>query len=326
MVSKIPTINLDLKKLRKGLNKPKTVFNIGVFLIIILFIYAYVKIFSLTSEVERLALELNSTNTALMQKTDTLGKGISELDEKAEDISATLSNTEKNLMDTKNNIAAVKSEVGGVQQTVGEISGSVNNLEKLSATDKELLQKYSKTYFLNEHYVPKELKEIEKKYLYNEQKPLFVHHLAYSHLISLLNQSEADGKTIYVKSAYRSFNEQQSLKSAYSVVYGSGANTFSADQGYSEHQLGSTIDFITTGLNGQLKGFDTKSEYQWMLNNAYKYGFTLSYPENNSYYVFEPWHWRYVGIKLATYLHNQNKNFYDLEQREIDEYLLDLLD
>jgi D-alanyl-D-alanine carboxypeptidase len=83
---------------------------------------------------------------------------------------------------------------------------------------------------------------------------------------------------------------------------------------------------ITTGLGGMLDGFDKTSAYQWMLNNAYKYGFILSYPKNNGYYVFEPWHWRFVGIKLATDLHSQGKNFYDLDQRTIDGYLVSVFD
>jgi D-alanyl-D-alanine carboxypeptidase len=62
------------------------------------------------------------------------------------------------------------------------------------------------------------------------------------------------------------------------------------------------------------------------LANAYKYGFTLSYPKGNTSYVFEPWHWRFVGVKLATDLHNQGKNFYDLDQRSIDAYLVNFFD
>ena len=51
----------------------------------------------------------------------------------------------------------------------------------------------------------------------------------------------------------------------------------------------------------------------------YKYGFAISYPAGNAYYKFEPWHWRYVGVELAAKLHNEAKNFYDLDQRDINE-------
>ncbi len=52
----------------------------------------------------------------------------------------------------------------------------------------------------------------------------------------------------------------------------------------------------------------------------------MSYPENNDYYEYEPWHWRFVGEDLARYLRNKNKYFYDLEQRKIDEYIPVLFD
>ncbi|MDP2648876.1 MAG: D-alanyl-D-alanine carboxypeptidase family protein, partial [bacterium] len=95
---------------------------------------------------------------------------------------------------------------------------------------------------------------------------------------------------------------------------------------YSEHQLGTTADFITTGLGGQLDGFGDTAAYQWLLGNAYRYGFVLSYPKDNGFYIYEPWHWRFVGVKLATYLHNNNMNFYEMDQRDIDAYLADIFD
>lgn len=129
-----------------------------------------------------------------------------------------------------------------------------------------------------------------------------------------------------VISAYRSFGAQSTLKSAYTVIYGSSANKFSADQGYSEHQLGTTIDFTTSKLGANFITFEKTESYTWLLQNAYRYGFILSYPENSDYYIFEPWHWRFVGKGLALQLHNENKNFNDLNQREIDEYLGSLFD
>ena len=147
------------------------------------------------------------------------------------------------------------------------------------------------------------------------------------YLNKLLLEAKSDGETLYILSAYRSFKEQANLKSRYSVVYGAGsANKFSADQGYSEHQMGTTIDFITTGLGGRLDGFDKTKSYKWLLKNAHKFGFVLSYPKGNKYYMFEPWHWRFVGVKLATDLHNEGKYFYDKNQRDLDKYLIYIFD
>ena len=63
-----------------------------------------------------------------------------------------------------------------------------------------------------------------------------------------------------------------------------------------------------------------------MLDNAYKHGFTLSYPEDNEFYVYEPWHWRFVGKDLARDLHREDRRFYDVEQRELDTYLISIFD
>ncbi len=230
----------------------------------------------------------------------------------------------------RGNLATVQSELGNFRTAVVEevtsLSTSVGTLEKLSETDPELLKKYSKVYFLSEHYAPERLAAIDPFYLYYETRPESVHYQVWPSLRNLLAEAHAAGVKLYVVSGYRSFDEQAGLKTAYTVTYGSGANAFSADQGYSEHQLGTAVDFITTGIGGELEGFGATSAYQWLLSNAHRYGFVLSYPPNNAYYVFEPWHWRYVGVELATDLKNQGKFFYDLDQRVIDEYLISLFE
>ena len=89
-------------------------------------------------------------------------------------------------------------------------------------------------------------------------------------------------------------------------MYGSGANSFSADQGYSEHQLGTTVDFSTSSLGGSLNGFDQTEAYEWLDKNAHRFGFILSYSKDNAYYIYEPWHWRFVGKDLALYIKLKN--------------------
>jgi D-alanyl-D-alanine carboxypeptidase len=110
------------------------------------------------------------------------------------------------------------------------------------------------------------------------------------------------------------------------MTYGTGANKFSADQGYSEHQLGTAVDFTTEELGADFSDFEDTDAYQWLLANAHRYGFILSYPKGNKYYIFEPWHWRFVGIRLAEELHATGKYFYDMDQRFIDNYLISIFD
>ncbi len=282
-----------------------------------LFAYSFWRIVYLSQELRILKEELSQSNSALSEKNERLTQKLSDLEQNFGELAHFFTTSEQ----------AVQSRIGSFEQAVGEISGTVGTLEKLSKTDPELLQKYSKVYFLNEHYVPERLVEIDSEYRYSDRSPERLHIQVWPYLKKLLDAAKADGIALYVKSAYRSFDEQKSLKSSYTVTYGTGtANQFSADQGYSEHQLGTTVDFITTGLGGQLTGFEKTQPYQWLQNSVFQYGFVLSYPQNNGAYIFEPWHWRFVGVKLATYLHDQNKYFYDLDQREIDEYLVDVFD
>ncbi|MFZ2522764.1 MAG: M15 family metallopeptidase, partial [Minisyncoccia bacterium] len=207
---------------------------------------------------------------------------------------------------------------------IQNLAGTVGVLEKLSQTDSELLKKYSKVYFLNENYNPEGLSSIDPIYLIQKEKTTQINSKVLPYLYKMLADATEQGVDLKILSAYRSFKEQGSLKSTYTVTYGTGANKFSADQGYSEHQLGTTLDFTNTKNGAVINGFDKTAEYKWLQDNAYKYGFVLSYPKENTYYVFEPWHWRYVGINLATRIHNDNTYFYALDQRNIDSYLIDL--
>jgi LAS superfamily LD-carboxypeptidase LdcB len=209
---------------------------------------------------------------------------------------------------------------------ISDIGKTVGTLEKIANTDEELLKKYSKVYFLNENYIPKRLYEIEKEYVFNGTTNYMILADVWPFLKKMLDDAKEDGVEILVASAYRSFGTQAALKSNYTVLYGSGANQFSADQGYSEHQLGTSLDFTTSNIGAVFSKFSSEEAYLWLKANAHRYGFTLSYPENNTYYKFEPWHWRFVGIELATYLFEEKKSFYDVSQRTIDAYLVRLFD
>lgn len=224
--------------------------------------------------------------------------------------------------------ASLSSSLAAQGAHVADVAASVSTLEKLQQLDPELLAKYSKVYFLNENYMPERLALIPSAYRYYDDRPMQFIPEALPKLEAMLEAATTSGVTLYVYSAYRSFAEQRAIKDGYTIVYGAGtANSFSADQGYSEHQLGTTVDLITTGVEGRLTpAFDQTGAYRWLIENAHRYGFALSYPKGNEYYSYEPWHWRYVGVALATRLHDRGEFFYDLDQRTIDAYLVNLFD
>jgi LAS superfamily LD-carboxypeptidase LdcB len=262
---------------------------------------------------------LESQNAGLVQLLKSTSGELSRVREN-------LTNTQKDNSDLKEALGAEKSRNDALEPQIQEIAGTVATLQKLSKTDPELLEKYSKVYFLNENYSPAQLSPVASEYLYDKTKPQLVLPGVLPFLQAMLEAAKRDGVTLQIVSAYRSFYEQASVKYGYKMTYGTGANQFSADQGYSEHQLGTACDFTTPEINGVFSKFEGSAAYKWLTANAYKFGFVLSYPKNNTYYQFEPWHWRFVSTALTRKLHDASGYFYELPQREIDQYLVSFFD
>lgn len=239
---------------------------------------------------------------------------------------ARIADLEADKDDLRDNLRDEQNRNNEFEDQIRDIAGTVGTLDKLSKTDEELLQKYSKTYFLNENYIPSDLDQIDDRYVHDSKDDEYFHGDALSFLEDMLDRARRDGIDIEIISAYRSFDEQTELKGQFTQVYGEGANAFSADQGYSEHQLGTAVDFGTSEIANAREEFADTEAYEWLLENAYKYGFTLSYPEDNQFYIFEPWHWRFVGRELARDLNRADAHFYDWEQRKIDAYLISIFD
>lgn len=297
-------------------------------LVILLFgtIYLFIQnqeqsksLLNLIKERDTLVAENASTTLLLQTERDEASSTITELSER-------LSLTAEELAEIENDLRREKDKNTEFEDQIKDIAGTVGVLDKLSKTDKELLQKYSRTYFLNENFIPLKLSLIPDEYLMNPDKDAYFHGDAIKFLENMLDAAKDAGFDIKIISAFRSFDEQKAVKSSFTVVYGSGSNAFSADQGYSEHQLGTTVDIVDTVTRTTSESFADTKAYAWLQKNAYKYGFILSYPKGNSFYIYEPWHWRFVGKSLARDLHNDGKTFYDLDQRELDKYLVKIFD
>jgi zinc D-Ala-D-Ala carboxypeptidase len=269
---------------------------------------------------------LNEGNTRLLVELAAKGGELARMRSEIEHLSAELEDERYRNENLTNSLTEERAKNQLFENQIRDISGAVGTLQKLSATDPELLAKYSKVYFLSENYAPKTLSAVDARHRSNPDKPVLVLANVTPYLQKMLEAAERDGSPLKVVSAYRSFAEQAEIKTGYKVLYGSGANQFSADQGYSEHQLGTTVDFTAAPLTGLSLEFERTDGYKWLEENAHKFGFILSYPRGNAYYQFEPWHWRFVGITLATKLHDENRRFYELTQREIDPYLVTLFD
>jgi len=115
----------------------------------------------------------------------------------------------------------------------------------------------------------------------------------------------AAGHQLAVLSAYRSYGTQQSTFAYWVSVGGyERALRSSARAGHSEHQLGTAIDFSSGGTSKPWENDDwaTTPPGKWLIQNAWRYGFVLSYPdgtENVTCYEYEPWHYRWIGRDKA---------------------------
>ncbi|MEK7180885.1 MAG: M15 family metallopeptidase [Patescibacteria group bacterium] len=271
--------------------------------------------------------ELNFINQSLKAKLAGSELRLSITDKNLSLVEKEKSDLTEALLNEQSKNTLFEGQISGLSGMVGQLSGTVGVLKKLSQTDPELLKKYSKVYFLSEHYIPSKLGVIPDEYLYKKGELEQIHADALSFFKKMMESAKQDSITLEVVSAYRSFGDQASVKTGYKVTYGAGsANQFSADQGYSEHQLGTAIDFTTPELKVPLSGFSKTTAYKWLEENAYRFGYVISYPLTNSYYQFEPWHWRFVGVALATKLHDNNEYLYDMPQRDIDQHLVNIFD
>lgn len=126
------------------------------------------------------------------------------------------------------------------------------------------------------------------------------------------------GMNLTLRSGYRSYNTQRTLYNNYAAQDGvTAADTYSARAGHSEHQTGLAVDLIQLGgRSGVLSNarFQDTAHYAWMLENAHRFGYILRYPkgyEKITGYMYEPWHWRYVGVDIATEMKEQDISTYD---------------
>jgi D-alanyl-D-alanine carboxypeptidase len=118
------------------------------------------------------------------------------------------------------------------------------------------------------------------------------------------------GQQLVAQSGYRSYGIQVNAYNRYVGQLGTdGADLTSARPGFSEHQTGMAVDILAAGSGCSLDGpcFGNTTAGQWLAANAYRFGYLLSYPADKTAitgYEYEPWHFRYIGVDLATEMHN----------------------
>jgi zinc D-Ala-D-Ala carboxypeptidase len=125
---------------------------------------------------------------------------------------------------------------------------------------------------------------------------------------------------LMLASGYRSYSEQVTLYASYVKISGtSGADTYSARPGHSEHQTGLAADIEPLSRTCEVEQcFENTPEGKWLAGNSYKFGFIIRYPQNGQNltgYEYEPWHIRYIGNELSQQIHQTGltlEQFFDL--------------
>jgi len=176
-----------------------------------------------------------------------------------------------------------------------------------------LVNKYNN---LSSNYVPKNLKTINSKYQWLGRSNQLTKEAATA-FEEMCEAALKDNITILAGSGYRSYNYQKTLYNNYVAQDGfAAAETYSARPGYSEHQTGLAMDI--TNKNGFIEKSD--KEYTWLIKNSYKYGFILRYPEKKDKitgYMYEEWHYRYVGKETAKKVYDSNLTYDEYVARNL---------
>lgn len=125
-------------------------------------------------------------------------------------------------------------------------------------------------------------------------------------MATMFSTAAAEGAgEMTLQSAYRSYPTQVSVYTRYVNSIGqAAADAQSARPGHSEHQTGLSADISAVPLNCVLEAcFGETAQGRWLADNSWRFGYVLRYPADKTPvtgFIYEPWHFRYVGVELAT--------------------------
>ncbi len=128
-------------------------------------------------------------------------------------------------------------------------------------------------------------------------------------LEGLFAAAEEEGLYLFAASGYRSYATQESVYNSHVASKGlEAADKVSARPGHSEHQTGLAMDVTIESLGYKLEeSLGLLPEGIFLAQHAHEYGLIIRYPEDKvdiTGYNYEPWHLRYVGLELATFLYD----------------------
>lgn len=142
--------------------------------------------------------------------------------------------------------------------------------------------------------------------------------------LELQKAAAAENVTVWMQSGYRSVSYQTNLYEKKTNYYKQqGYDDAKAKEmaaaivnppGYSEHNCGLAADLNSPEHTGLDEGFENTAAFRWLCQHAGEYGFILRYPkgaEEKTEIIYEPWHWRYVGVENAAKINASGLCFED---------------
>ena len=203
----------------------------------------------------------------------------------------------------------------------------------------DLIYMVNKSMFLDEDFTPKNLVEMKSIKLDKEGNNTNggvrqvdgtwqLREECAEALVELCDAARAEGHELYLKSGYRSYYKQ-------AVMYETRVKKYGYDDGWvtkpgaSDHQTGLGCDVVPKKWTdrGMNEDMAKEPETQWMAENCARFGFILRYPEDKEDITeinYEPWHLRYVGVPVATYIMDNGlclEEFYDQLMTAIDGFI-----
>lgn len=209
-------------------------------------------------------------------------------------------------------VHAITDSEGVLFEYKTDVSGYLKSIDPADAS--EYLMLVNPKNPLSSSYVPDGMKKIPSKYTASGEEYSLCEHAATA-LIAMMKEMDVavSGGGIYVTSAYRSYSYQANLFEIYVKEYinkgysraaaESKVLETSARPGESEHQSGLCVDFTTVDLNVLDNRFEQTRVFEWLSENAHKFGYVLRYPNGKKdvvFYNYESWHYRFVGRSAAT--------------------------
>jgi zinc D-Ala-D-Ala carboxypeptidase len=196
-------------------------------------------------------------------------------------------------------------------KVAAQISSKINAIHTVSNST-SITVMVNKTNALPKGYRPKDLVRPKVKFLFGNQKveKALLRKTAATALEKMFKAAASQKVILYGASGFRSYETQDALFKREVAQYGrKKAEMAVAVPGTSEHQTGLAMDITAPSVKYTIvEKFDKTKEGIWLAKHAHEYGFILRYPkgkERITKYEYEPWHFRYVGVDIATSIYKK---------------------